>query len=480
MNHHLLSLSGQDLIKGLQAGQWSLTDVVDSCIAHLQRHHDRLNALVIARFSEARQEAQRMPSQAFSGVPFVSKEMLSAAGLPLTMGSWYRHADMAINDATVIQRLRAAGGILLGQTNQGEMGLGLDSDNIIYGCSKNPWDHHHTCGEDAAAAVVGSGGAPLALSGDIIGNTLVSAHFCGVFAHRPSRSLVPLTGYFPLTEDEPAANQSGWAQVGSIALLSHHVDDLVPLLHTIAGSDAHDPWTLTSLPLSEPPSDIHWHIHVWKNPCFKWCPLPTEDMQDALIEAAEDLVVNTAGELLEVDSHSHPHPLALWAATCRRGLWQWVDILARGDRIALGTEWWRWLLRSRHSKHTRAALLGGILERWARLNQPQYGGKQVEHLREQWIEKLPPGHLLIMPVFPTVAPRLGHWTLFPWGYAYTALWAVLGFPVTVVPLGFNWQGLPMGVQIIGAPGMDLWTLQAAAHLAKVRSVWQVPRFNTLR
>lgn len=486
MNHAYISCSAQRLNQQWQQHQWQANHIVNQHIARIQRNHDALNALVIARYSPARDEALsqdqltsvQRTALPWGGVPFVTKEMLGVAGLPQTMGSWYRQADMAPQDATVVQRLRAFGAILLGQTNQGEMGLGLDCYNKIYGQTVNPWDKNHSCGEDASAALVGSGGATLALSGDLIGNSLVSAHFCGVFAHRPTRGCLPLTGFFPLTAEETEDAPSGWAKVSNITLLGHHVADLSMLLPGLAGPDGIDTWC-GPLSLNAPPTDVPWQIHLWAKPALPLCRRPSDEIATAVIEAAEDLADTTEGTITPWQPQDKLHPLQLWGAVAQSSGGAIAELLARGDRISLGTEWGRWLRHSRLSKHTSASLVNCLLEQW--LDFAHYPYQQpLATITAELTELLQPGHVLVMPVFPSVAPKLGKSPFFCWEYGYTALWAAVGFPATVVPVGFNWQGLPLAVQLIGAPGMDLWTLKAATDLADLRPLWQPPRYDTAR
>lgn len=486
MNHDYISCSAQWLNQQWQQNQWQANHIVNQHIARIQSHHDALNALVVARYSLARAEALNQDqyaqaeraAQPWGGVPFVTKEMLGVAQLPQTMGSWYRHADTASADATVVNRLRAAGAILLGQTNQGEMGLGLDCNNKIYGRTVNPWDKKHSCGEDGSAALVGSGGAPLALSGDMIGNSLVSAHFCGIFAHRPTRGCLPLTGFFPLTEAEADDVPGSWAKVSNITLLGHHVGDLSALLPWMAGPDGIDPGC-SSLPLNVPPTEVAWEIHLWDKPHLPLCRRPSEEIAAAVSDAAEDLADTTDGTVNPWQPPDKLHPLQLWGGVAQSSGEAIAEILARGDHIALGTEWQRWLCQSRLSKHTTASLVGCLLEQWLDFAHQPYQQPLVT-LSAELTDLLQPGHILVMPVFPRVAPKLRKWPAFPWEYGYTALWAAMGFPSTVVPVGFNWQGLPLGVQLIGAPGMDLWTLKAATDLAALRPRWQPPRYDTVR
>jgi amidase len=130
------------------------------------------------------------------GLPMTVKEMFNVAGLPTTwdfpkVKGWQPQAD-----ALVIQRLKAAGAIILGKTNLPIRLADWQSYNEVYGTTNNPWDLGRPRGGSSggSAAALAAGYVPLEFGSDIGGSLRASAHFCGVFSHKPSLDLVPRRG----------------------------------------------------------------------------------------------------------------------------------------------------------------------------------------------------------------------------------------------------------------------------------------------
>jgi len=139
---------------------------------------------------------------------------------------------LALEDATAVARLRAAGFIVIATTNLSEVCLWYESDNPVYGRTGNPYDIHRTCGGSSGGegAVVGAGVTPVGLGSDIGGSIRMPAHFCGVFGHKPTGGLVPNTGQIPY----------GPTRLCTTGPIAAHAEDLWPLLHALSGSDGLD------------------------------------------------------------------------------------------------------------------------------------------------------------------------------------------------------------------------------------------------
>jgi amidase len=124
------------------------------------------------------------------------KEQFGVAGLPTTWGEPKFKDWKAQADALSVQRLKAAGAIVIGKTNVPLQLSDWQSFNEVYGTTNNPWDLTRTPGGSSggAAAALAAGFVPLELGSDIGGSLRAPAHFCGVFAHKPSLDLVPQRG----------------------------------------------------------------------------------------------------------------------------------------------------------------------------------------------------------------------------------------------------------------------------------------------
>src|SRR5206468_12422015 len=138
------------------------------------------------------------------GVPVTIKEMLAVEGMPHTGGYVHRRKFRETADAPVVARLRDAGAIVLGLGNTCGFLIWIESNNPLYGRVSCAYDPKRTAGGSSGGdgAIVGSGGAPVALGSDLGGSVRIPAFFNGVFGHLPSPGLVPLTGHFPMPDGE--------------------------------------------------------------------------------------------------------------------------------------------------------------------------------------------------------------------------------------------------------------------------------------
>jgi amidase len=164
----------------------------------------QLNAVVVRDFEGAREAARaadivlaKGERRSLLGIPFTVKEAINVAGLPTTWGFPEFKNFVPKADALIVSRAKRAGAVLIGKTNV-PLGLGdFQSYNDIYGTTSNPWDLGRSpggsSGESAAALAAGFG--PLSFGSDIGGSLRVPAHFCGVYAHKPTFGLVPVRGY---------------------------------------------------------------------------------------------------------------------------------------------------------------------------------------------------------------------------------------------------------------------------------------------
>ena len=219
----------------------------------LERDGARLNAVVVDRFAQAREQARAIDQliaqsamrgaglddlPPLLGVPFTVKESIALEGMPSTAGVLARRDNRPTRTATAVKRLIDAGAIPVGVTNTSELTLWIESENPLYGRTNNPYDISRTAGGSSGGegAAVGSGGVPFGIGADIGGSIRVPALFCGVFGHKPSSGLVPNTGMWPTSTGDAG-------QLLAVGPLTRRAEDLMPLLAIIAGPDSQDPLT---------------------------------------------------------------------------------------------------------------------------------------------------------------------------------------------------------------------------------------------
>ncbi len=245
-----------DLIAALANRSVSSRELVDAAIARIEALDPKLNAVVVRDFAAARAAAitadealARGERRPLLGLPMTVKEQFNIAGLPTTWGDPAFKDWRPTEDALVVTRLKAAGAIILGKTNVPLNLTDWQSYNAVYGTTNNPWDLTRTPGGSSggAAAALAAGFVALELGSDIGGSLRAPAHFCGVFAHKPSLDLVPQRGGGP-PGTRPVPFRFDLSVTGPMARTA---TDLALVLGVVAGPD--ERWDGIGYRLALPP-----------------------------------------------------------------------------------------------------------------------------------------------------------------------------------------------------------------------------------
>src|SRR5262249_52921577 len=171
------------------------------------------------------------------GVPVAIKDLIFTNDLLSTAGSTAYRDFVPDEDDVTVERLRAAGAIILGKTNVGVFGMGTGSQNPVFGVSRNPWDPARTLGGSSgfSAIAVATGMAPGALGSG--GSTRSPRSYCGTYGLKPSFGLVPL---YPGSRDPRYPGLGGWESLEHIGPMTRTVADAALMLDVIAGPDPRD------------------------------------------------------------------------------------------------------------------------------------------------------------------------------------------------------------------------------------------------
>ena len=455
--------SALELARLVRTRQVSSREIVDAHIARIEEVNPFLNAVVNERFAEARREADRADERAASspddlpvlhGVPCTIKEFFAVKGLPCTGGLVRCKDVVSTEDATTVARLRAAGAIVLGNTNIPEGGLWLETYNAIYGRTNNPWDLRRTSGGSSGGegAIIASGGSPFGLGSDIGGSIRFPSAFCGVAGHKPSGRLVPNTGQFPTPRGEALA----YLTAGPMA---RRVSDLMPILRLLAGPDARDP-VCCAMELGDPekvslrdmvviPLENNGAVRI------------SESMRAQVRRAAKSLESRGA-KIVERQFPAMKRGLEIWGAMLEAATDTKYDEVLGGDA---GVSYLRELAllpfgRSRHTFPALAMGLGDRLLGMLPLSKAPLIALGYE-LRAELESALGDNGVLLHPPYASTAPlHHGPWAT-PFAGACSAIFNVLEFPSTTVPMGLDASSLPLSVQVVGARGRDHVTLAAA-------------------
>jgi amidase len=459
-----------DLKQALADRRVSARELCDAAIARIEAIDAKINAVVVRDFERARQAADAADAalakgerQPLLGLPMTVKEQFNVVGLPTTWGhakftDWKPDAD-----ALVVQRLKAAGAIILGKTNVPVDLADWQSYNEVYGTTNNPWNLSRTPGGSSggAAAALAAGYVPLELGSDIGGSLRCPAHFCGVFSHKPSLDLVPQRGSGP--PGTPAIPVRG--DMAVIGPMARSAADLALELAVLAGPDQEWDGIGYKLALPPPRRDKLGDFRVLVIDKHPLCPTA------ASVSAALDGVADRLAKLgPTVTRTSEKMPdLAQTTRVYEELLMAFYSAdLPPTDRLQLdaGAQ----ALSPEDLSLAAARLRGFTLTHpaWIRTSRIRAG------LRARWQALFQDIDVIICPPMPTVAFPHDHGPRpkrlldidgkeVPYGnqIAWAAIATLNGFPATTIPIGHDPGGLPIGMQIIGGYLDDNTTIHFA-------------------
>jgi amidase len=248
----LCTLPVRALAAVLRHGEVSSEEVTRAFLDRIEAVNPKLNVVLHLRADAALTEARaadQVPADrrgVLHGVPMTIKDSLDTAGIITTGGTKGRAEFVPSQDATVVQRLREAGAIIMGKANTPELTLNYETSNLVYGRMNNPFDLNRTSGGSSggAAAITAAGGSPLDIGSDTGASIRLPAHFCGITGLKATAGRVPRTGHI--------IDYQGMPQfLTHIGPLARRVDDLALLLSVIAGPDGVDPHIMP-VPLGDP------------------------------------------------------------------------------------------------------------------------------------------------------------------------------------------------------------------------------------
>jgi amidase len=237
-----LDSSAIEIVDAISAKRLSAAEATEEAIARIEARDGPINAVVVRDFDRAREQAKaadaalaRGERRPLLGLPMTVKESHNVAGLATTWGVPDAKGWIAQRDSIGVERLKAAGAVILGKTNVPMFLADFQTVNALYGRTNNPWDLTRGPGGSSGggAAALAARMVPLEFGSDIGGSIRNPAHFCGLFGHKPSWNLVPQRGHTP-----PFVPDTGTGVVlGVIGPLARTAADLERALDVLAGPD---------------------------------------------------------------------------------------------------------------------------------------------------------------------------------------------------------------------------------------------------
>lgn len=469
--------SATELARMIRDREIGARELTEHYIARIERLDGALNAVVVRDFDRARAAARDADARLargdavgpLHGVPMTIKESYDVAGLPTTWGIPPFADNVASADAEVVRRLKRAGVVLMGKTNV-PLALGdFQSFNDIYGVTRNPWDLGRTPGGSSggSSAALAAGLTALECGSDIGGSIRNPAHYCGVYGHKPTWGIVPPQGHgLPGMLAAP--------DLAVVGPLARSAGDLQLTLDVLAGPE---PLDAPGWRLALPPAKVDGlRVAVW--PTDPYCPVDTA-VADRVVRVGETLarlgatVSDTARPAFDVEHACVVYLSLLWA------------ILAAGESDETRA---RFAARAAQTeRHDRSH--GAVSARGAIASHREwlYWHNERERLRYAWRAFFDEWDVLLCPQSATPAFPHDHG---PYDdrhievngasqpYFRQLFWAGLVtasyLPSTVFPTGLSDDGLPIGVQAVGAEYHDRTTIALAARLADALGGFQPP------
>jgi amidase len=463
----LAYLSAVAIANKIRQREISSREAVDFFLARVAALDKPINSVVTVDAERARTEAdaadaalvRSQPRGPLHGVPMTIKDSFQTAGMRTTSGAPELAGFIPKEDAWPVARLREAGAIIFGKTNLPIYAGDLQSYNKVFGTTNNPYDVSRTPGGSSggSAAALACGFTPLELGSDIGGSIRLPSHMSGVVGHKPSYGIVPSHGQIP--------GPPGTLTLADLAVagpMARTVQDLKLGLDIMAGPNRWEKpaWSL-NLPPPRRPTLKQYRVAAWLDD-------PACRVEPEVRELLESATRTLAAAGVQVDHEARPGFTLEKAADTFFALLQ--AALAGGvplDRLddyastvgetpAAGT---RRLLAMRHRQ-------------WLSYNERRL------QMRKRWEEFFTQWDAILLPVMPCpaiphdhsepMASRMAtvgaeqrpYWDLTDWMAPAGACY----LPATVIPVGRMKNGLPVGIQIVGAYLEDRTTLDLAEHL----------------
>jgi amidase len=466
--------SATRLAAAIRAREVSALEVVDAHLERIAAVNPALNAVVQLAAERARAEARWADAclargellGPLHGVPFTVKDSLCTEGIITTAGTPGRAGFVPARDATVVARLRAAGGILLGKTNCTELCGSGETDNLVYGRTNNPYDLSRSPGGSSGgeAAIIAAGGSPLGLASDFGGSIRGPAHLCGIAGLNPTFGRVPRTGHVP-----PYGGAYDTARIGPMARC---VEDLALVLPIMVGPDGIDP-TVAPVPVGDPNAvtlrglRVAFHTDNGIFPATQETAETVRDAAHALADAglsvSEDCPPGLS-DLMEVGAVLGE----IGRKAEQAGVYAEFAKPIELDSDSLNQCATRWVARSRDMQRLDPMMASELLA-WTR---------KWDACRRTLLGFLTRYDVILCPVDPY--PALPHGVTTrpdfpPCGVtAYTKPYSMAGWPSVVVGAGTSPARLPIGVQVAAGPWREDIALTVAQEIERELSGWRPP------
>lgn len=492
----LTELSLKEMQTGLRKGQFSSRELVEATLERIAQVEPSLHAFLHIASESALKQADEADGQRtadngrqvpLAGIPVAIKDVLAVKGMPATAGSKIIEGFMPPYTATAVKQLQDAGAIVIGKTNTDEFAMGSSTENSAYGVTYNPWDTSRVPGGSSggSAAAVAARLVPAALGTDTGGSVRQPASFCGVTGLKPTYGRVSRYGLIAFG-----------SSLDCVGAFGRNAEDVVVIFEIMAG---HDPLDATSVNIEIPSVDFVRAKHTLSGTGAS--PLrgmrigvPQEyfigGMQVEVQEKTREAIAQLEALGAEVQEISLPHTeyaldvyyiLAPAEASANLARFDGIRYGPRADTNAL----WDVYFKTRGEKFGSEVLRRIMLGTYA-LSAGYYDAYygQAQKVRtlikgdfEKAFEQV---DLIACPSAPTTAFEIGAHKGDPLAMyledIFTLPASLAGVPGISFPVGFDDNGLPVGMQLL-APHFREGALLSTTHIYQQATDWHKRKPN---
>lgn len=457
----ITALTATELARAIKVRELSPVEVTEAALERIDELDATLHAFCELTADLARTQARAVADAIgrgedvgpLAGIPIAVKDLIATAGIPTRCGSPAYRAFVPDEDDVVVERVRAAGAVILGKTTVPEFGYSGVGHSPISATARNPWNPDLTPGGSSAGSgvAVATGMAPLALGSDGGGSIRIPSAHCGIYGFKASMGRVPA---YPGCRDERYPGISSWESLEHIGPMTRTVDDAALLMSVLAGPDPRDRHSL-------PAGDVDWigaprggirGLRVAFSADWGYLAVDPE-VREIAARAAGVFATELGCTVKEVDPGWEDTAQAFWALVVN-------DTDLTGMRAMVET----------HGADMSPHLVDLLTRAWTaeELTDAQAARKRLVNRMWRFMADydLLLSPTLTVPPFPVhvqgpevVAGRMVPSTAW---LGFTFPINMTGQPAASVPAGFTRAGLPVGLQIVGRHLADADVLRASA------------------
>lgn len=473
----ILLKSASALAEAIRKRKLTSVAVVKAFIERIREVNSILNAVVDDRFEKAIHDAEEVDKlldsgavseeeartkQPFLGVPFTTKESTSCKDMSFSMGMMARKGLKGEKDADVVKMLKDAGGILLAITNVPELNLWCETRCNVFGQTCNPYDTTRTVGGSSGgeASIIAACGSPFGIGSDIGGSVRMPAFYCGIYGHKPTTGLTPIRGISFRTGLE----KNSMVCCGPMTKCA---EDLDPFLRVLIGDK------VKQLQLDSKVNLKELHVMYAEESGDMRASSVTAETREIMLKAVRHLETISTYPVEKLDLVGFKSNFRIWRHWMTKEGGNFArDVTNRQSEVNVWAELLRMVVGQ--STHTLPVILKLLDTAIFPPENAEWAESTKEKLQDELMNKLGRNGVLLFPSHPF--PASYHYSSFlrPYNFGYWAIFNVLGFPVTQVPLGISKEGLPLGIQVVAGPLQDHLCLAVARELEKAFGGWVAP------